>query len=173
VTGFGTTALWKDGRDVPDTVQCVLEYPGGVRVAVEATLASSVGGAHTLVRGSNSSLMLREKRAWLLKEADSPLLGWEVYAHKDNVLEESGIALVADSTKILAAGEEPGQSSREPSRDPLHLAFEGFLAAVRGGPAPACGAREAYQATAIALQAEAAVRAGTRLPIPPDSLEPA
>ena len=173
VTGFGTTALWKDGRDVPDTVQCVLEYPGGVRVAVEATLASSVGGAHTLVRGSNSSLMLREKRAWLLKEADSPLLGWEVYAHKDNVLEESGIALVADSTKILAAGQEPGQSSLEPSRDPLRLAFEEFLAAVHGGPAPACGPREAYQATAIALQAEAAVRAGTRVAIAPDSLEPA
>jgi len=173
VTGFGTTVLWKDGRDVPDTAQCVLEYPGGVRASVEVTLASSVGGAHTLVRGSNSSLMLREKRAWLLKEADSPLLGWEVYAHKDNVLEESGIALVADSTKILAAGEEPGQSSREPSRDPLHLAFEGFLAAVRGGPPPACGAREAYQATAVALQAEAAVRAGTRLPISPESLEPA
>ena len=173
VTGFGTTTLWKDGRDVPDTAQCVLEYPGGVRVAVEVTLASSVGGAHTLVRGSNSSLMLREKRAWLLKEADSPLLGWEVYAHKDNVLEESGIALVADSTKILAAGEEPGQSSLEPSREPLHLAFEGFLAAVRGGPPPACGAREAFQATAIAVQAEAAVRAGTRLAIPPDSLEPA
>ena len=172
-TGFGTTTLWKDGRDVSDTAQCVLEYPGGVRVAVEATLASSVGGAHTLVRGSNSSLMLREKRAWLLKEADSPLLGWEVYAHKDNVLEESGIALVADSTKILAAGQEPGQSSLEPSREPLRLAFEDFLAAVRGGPAPACGAREAFQATAIALQSEAAVRAGARLPIPPDSLEPA
>ena len=173
VTGFGTTALWKDGRDVPDTVQCVLEYPGGVRVALEATLASSVGGAHTLVHGSNSSLMLREKRAWLLKEADSPLLGWEVYAHKDNVLEESGIALVADSTKILAAGQEPGQSSLEPSRDPLRLAFEEFLAAVRGGPAPACGPREAYQATAIALQAEAAVREGTRVAIAPGSLEPA
>ena len=173
VTGFGTTTLWKDGREVPDTVQGVLEYPGGVRVAVEATLASSVGGAHTLVRGSNSSLMLREKRAWLLKEADSPLLGWEVYAHKDNVLEESGIALVADSTRILAAGEEPGQSSLEPSRDPLRLAFEEFLAAIRGGPAPACGAREAYQATAVALQAEAAVRAGTRVAIAPESLEPA
>jgi predicted dehydrogenase len=173
VTGFGTTALWKDGRGVSDTVQCVLEYPGGVRVAVEATLASSVGGAHTLLRGSNSSLMLREKRAWLCKEADSPLLGWEVYAHKDTVLEESGIALVADSTKILAAGQEPGQSSLEPSRDPLHLAFEGFLAAVRGGAAPACGAREAYQATAVALQAEAAVRAGTRVVLAPESLEPA
>lgn len=173
VTGFGTIALWKDGRDVPDTVQCVFEYPRGVRVVVEATLASSIGGAHTLLRGSNSSLMVREKRAWLLKEADSPLLGWEVYARRDNVLEETGIALVADSTKILAAGEEPGESAPEPSREPLLLAFEGFLAAVREGPAPACGAREACQATAVALQADAAVRAGARLAIPPESLEPA
>jgi predicted dehydrogenase len=171
VTGFGTIALWKDGRDVADTVQCLLEYPAGVRVLLETTLASSTGGAHTLVRGTNSSLLLREKRAWLLKEADSPLLGWEVYARKESVLDETGIALIADSTKILAAGEEPGKVGAEPTKGPLLLALEAFLGAVRNGAPTACGPREALRATAIALVAEAAVRAGTRLEIRPESLE--
>jgi predicted dehydrogenase len=171
-TGSGTVAFWKDGRDVADTVQCLLEYPAGVRVLFDATLASSVGGAHTLVRGSNSSLMLREKRAWLLKEADSPLLGWEVYARKESVLEETGIALIADSTRILNAGEEPGKvGSSEPSKEPLLLAFESFLAAVRNGTPSPCGPRESLRATAIALQAEAAVRAGTRVAFPPELIE--
>ena len=44
VTGFGSTLAWKDGRAVPDTVHCVLDYPRGVRLAWSATLASSVGG---------------------------------------------------------------------------------------------------------------------------------
>lgn len=169
-TGSGGVVLWKDGREVADAVQCLLEYPGGVRVLFDATLASSIGGAHTLVRGSNSSLMMREKRAWLLKEADSPLLGWEVYARKESVLEETGIALIADSTKILSAGEEPGKvGSAEPAKDPLRLAFESFFAAVRNGTPSPCGPREALRATVVALQAEAAVRAGTRVAFPPET----
>jgi len=174
VTGFGATALWKDGRDVADTAHAVLEYPGGVRAVVQATLASSAGGVYSFVQGTNSSLMVREKRAWLIKEADSPLLGWEVYARKESVLDETGIALIADATKILAAGEEPGQSaSLEPSKDPLRLAFEGFLASIRAGAPSACGPREAFQATALALRAEEAVRAGARVVLSPDPLAPA
>lgn len=80
VHGFGSTVQWRDGRDVADTVHCVLDYPKGVRLAWSATLASSVAGCFTLFQGSNSSVMLREARGWLIKEADSPLLGWEVYA---------------------------------------------------------------------------------------------
>ena len=131
---------------------------------MEATLASSVGGAFTLFRGCNSSLMLREKRGWLLKEADSPLLGWEVYAHKESVLEESGIALIADATKILAAGEEPGQSAPEPASRALLAASRTSSPTIRGGPPPACGPREAYQATAIALAARGRRRAARAFP---------
>jgi predicted dehydrogenase len=174
VTGFGATALWRDGRDVADTASVVLEYPGGLRAVVQATLASSAGGVHSFIQGTNSSLMVREKRAWLIKEADSPLLGWEVYARKESVLDETGIALVADATKILAAGEEPGQSAAvEPSKEPLRLAFESFFASVRAGAPGACGPREAFQATALALRAEGAVRAGVRLAYSPDGLAPA
>ena len=118
VTGFGTTIQWKDKRDVADTVQCVFEYPRGLRSNLAVTLASSAGGAFTLLQGSNASLMVREQRAWMIKEADSPLLGWEVYARKENVLDETGIALIADATKILAAGQEPGKvGSAEPAKN--------------------------------------------------------
>jgi predicted dehydrogenase len=168
VSSFSATTLWKDGRDVADTVHCVFDYPRSVRVIVEATLASSAGGTYTLFRGTNASLMVRETRAWLIKEADSPLLGWEVYARKENVLEETGIALVADSTKILAAGQEPAKASGEPAKPPLMIAFERFLSAIRTKEKPACGPREAFQATALALQADAAARAGQRLALGPE-----
>jgi predicted dehydrogenase len=169
--GHGATLLWKDARDVADTVQCVLEYPRGVRLTFDATLGSSAGGAYALFRGSNSSLMVREKRAWLIKEADAPLLGWEVYARKDNVLDDTGIALVADATKILAAGEDPGRSAAESSKEPTRLALESFVASIRGGPPSVCGPREAFRATAMALAVEAAVRAGTRAVFTPGQFE--
>ncbi len=40
-TGFGAITAWDDGRDVPDTVQCVIEYPGSIRMVFMSTLASS------------------------------------------------------------------------------------------------------------------------------------
>jgi predicted dehydrogenase len=172
VTGFGTTVAWNDGRDVPDTVDCVFEYARGVRVSFSGTLASSMGASYALFQGDNASLMMREKRAWMIKEADSPLLGWEVYARKEKVLDETGIAMIADATKILAAGQEPGQvGSAEPGRDPLHLAFEAFFRSIRKGEPVACGPREAYQATAVALTATQAVRSGSRIPISNELLE--
>ena len=172
VTGFGTTIQWKDKRDVADTAQCVLEYPRGLRLNLAATLASSAGGAFTLLQGSNASLMIREQRAWMIKEADSPLLGWEVYARKENVLDETGIALIADATKILAAGQEPGKvGSAEPAKNALWLALEAFVASVRTGAKVACGPKEAYQATAIALVANESISKGARLAIGPEQLD--
>ena len=172
VTGFGSIALWNDGRDVPDSVHCVFEYPKGARLVFSGTLASSVGGAYTLFQGSNSSLMMREKRGWMIKEADSALLGWEVYARKENVLDETGIAMIADATKILAAGQEPGKvGSAEPSKDPLYLAFEDFFRSIRKGARSACPPLQAYQATVLALGANQAVHSAGRIEYTRELLE--
>lgn len=169
VVGTGTNAAWRDDRDVPDTVQCTLEYPRQVRASFTATLASSFGGASTVMQGSNSSLFVREKRAWLIKEADSPLLGWEVYARKETVQDETGIALVADATKLIDQGKEPGQEgSVEPELDAVHLAFDNFARSVRGRAKPAAGVREGLQATIVALKAHEATLTGGRIEINPE-----
>jgi predicted dehydrogenase len=150
----------------------VLDYPKGVRLAWSATLASSMAGAFTLFQGSNSSLMLRETRGWLIKEADSPLLGWEVYARKESVLDEAGITMIADATKILAAGEQPGKvGSAEAQQPPLLLAFEDFYRSIREGAPCACGPLEAFQATAVAILAHQASRTGGRIEVARDSLQ--
>ena len=157
LSGTGTIAAWRDGRTTPDTAACVLRV-GRHRAEVRATLASSFGGADVVFQGSNSSLLLRETRAWLIKEADSPLLGWEVYARKEPVHDETGIALVADATKLLQAGREPGKDGPvEPEKPALVLALEAFAAAVRTGAPSPCGPIESCAATEAALAANAAV----------------
>jgi predicted dehydrogenase len=162
--GMGSIVAWKDGRDVADTVQCMLEFPNDVRMVYSSTLASSFSDAFTLFQGSNSSLMMREKYGWMIKEADSPLLGWEVYARKEPVHNETGIALVADASKILAAGKEPGKEGPlNPTQDALHVALENFARAVRTDSKVACSAREGYEATVAALKANEAVVAGSRV----------
>jgi len=172
VTGFGEIVHWRDGREVPDTVQCVLDYPNKARVVFRATLASSFGGAYTLFQGSNSSLMLMEKRGWLIKEADSPLLGWEVYARKESIHNETGVALVADATKLLEAGKEPGkEGSTETTRAAHSLALEDFARSIRKGAKRVAGPAEGYQATVVVLKANEAVLSGTKIAYQQDGFD--
>jgi predicted dehydrogenase len=166
VAGAGSVTTWRDGREVPDTVVCLFDFPNGVRATWRATLASSFGGAYVAFQGSNSSLLMKEARSWMVKEADSPLLGWEVYARKETVHDETGIAMVADATKLLQAGKEPGKDGpAEPVETPLMAALEQFALSVRTGSPSVCDVHRGYNATAIALKANEAVSRGTRVEI--------
>jgi predicted dehydrogenase len=194
VTGFGSTMLWKDGRDVPDTAQVVLEFPGGLRLSYDATLASSFDGEYELLSGSDATIMMRydgrgKEVAWMFKEVDSALLGWEVYARKDNFYKETGIALAAGSSKqtnLVVASDAPA------ALPPLYYALESFLincpqvsnavedfkamfdAKDTAGLAatlqtqastlkPYAGYQEGYAATVLALKANEAVNGNKRI----------
>jgi len=54
---------WKDGRDVPDTIQAVFEYPSGASLSYEATLGNSFEGTLRHVYGVESAILLREGSA--------------------------------------------------------------------------------------------------------------
>ncbi len=105
----------------------------------------------------------------MIKEADSPLLGWEVYARKETVHDDTGIAMVADATKLLEAGLEPGKDvPSEAVKPPLVLALEDFVRSIRQNMQPAASAREAYVATVVALKANEAILGNTRVEVRPD-----
>jgi hypothetical protein len=113
--------------------------------------------------------MMREKRSWMVKEADSPLLGWEVYARKEEVYDETGICMVADATKILAAGKDPGkEASVEPTKEALYVALENFTRSIRDGAKVMADATAGYQATVVALKANEAALTGTKIAYQPD-----
>lgn len=165
VQGFGGVLFHQDGRTVADTVQCVFEYPGGARFLYDSTLVNSFDSSYELLMGDQAAVLLRGERAWLFKEADAALEGWEVYARKEPVGDETGIALVADATKILALGKIPGKdgSTLEPGKDALYYAVEAFLECVRTKKPTVCGPREALQATVTALKANEAVQTGSKV----------
>jgi predicted dehydrogenase len=165
INGFGSLIAWRDGRRVPDTAVCLMDV-GRVRLNYRASLASSFGNAYTVFQGSNSSLLMKEARSWLIKESDSALLGWEVYARKENVHDETGIAMVADATKLLEAGKAPGQDTPSgPEKPALLLAFESFATSIREDRPPVCSARDGLRATVAALKANQAVTSGSRIEV--------
>ncbi|MCC6728197.1 MAG: Gfo/Idh/MocA family oxidoreductase [Chthonomonadales bacterium] len=162
VSGFGGVQVWSsDGMEVQDTIQCVLEYPSGVRFVYDATLGNSFDGTYEMLMGANSAMLIRDQRAWMFKETDSPLLGWEVYARKDKVGDETGVALVADSTKLIAQGKEPGKVGADVTKTALYQAIDSFLDCVRTNKKPATGALEGYQATVVGARVQEACMGGT------------
>jgi predicted dehydrogenase len=130
VTGFGGILHWNDGRDVPDTVQAVFEFPRGIQFLYDSTLANSFDADYEMYYGTDSAVMIRENKAWMFKEVDSPLLGWEVYARKDVFYKETGIALMANATKLPAQGTKPAEEAPY-AEMPLNYAMEAFVNNVR------------------------------------------
>jgi hypothetical protein len=60
-----------------------------------------------MYHGTDAAVMIRESNAWMFKEVDSPLLGWEVCARKDIFYKEAGIALVADAANWRPSPRRP------------------------------------------------------------------
>ncbi len=197
VTGFGSIIHWKDGRDVADSVEAVFEYPGGVVLSYEATLANSYDANCEMYYGTDAAIMLRGNKAWLFKEVDSPLLGWEVYARKDTFYKETGIALIANATKLSSLQEKATDESAYASTA-LYFALESFLsnvntlsAAVEDFAAtfdandkaalekylanqklaPAAGFLDGYAATVLAIKANDAVVKGGKVELPKELFE--
>ena len=163
VTGFGHVAFWDDGRKVPDTVQAVFELPGGVRMVYDATLVSSFDAAYELYYGSNSTIMLRDSKAWMFKEVDAPLLGWEVYARKDRFYKEEGIALVANATKLDAQAADPADD--DPNvESPLWYALKEFMDNHFFGPyPPSSDYMRGYESAVIGIKANEAIMNNTKV----------
>ena len=129
VRGFGSLIQWNDGRKVPDTVQAVIELPKGARLLHDITLANSFDSEHEIYYGTSAALMVRGAKAWMFKEPDAPLLGWEVYALKETFHKEIGIALSADATKLttVTGSGDSGAKADKFTNTPLYWALEAFV----------------------------------------------
>ncbi|MEX2399311.1 MAG: Gfo/Idh/MocA family oxidoreductase [Rhodothermales bacterium] len=163
VAGFGQIMLWDDGRNVPDTIQTVFEFDNDVHMLYDATLTSSFDAAYDVYNGRDSSIMFRDNRAWMFKEVDAPLLGWEVYARKDNFYKETGIALVADATQLDAQDVDPTED--DPNLEtPLWYALREFIDNHAFGPyPPSAGYEEGYRAAVVAVKAHEATMNNERI----------
>jgi predicted dehydrogenase len=194
VNGFGAISFWKDGRETPDTVQSLIEFGGGVNMTYDATLANSFDAEYEILFGTDAAVMMRENKAWLFKEVDSPLLGWEVYASKETFYKETGIVLKAGASKSV----NNPQAQEEPfTNTPLSFALTNFLrnsadmiaatedyltsygddkaglveALAKVGKRASAGYLEGYQATVTAIKANESIMTGQRIALKPDMYE--
>jgi predicted dehydrogenase len=186
VTGLGSVMHWKDGRDVPDAVEAIFEYPGGELFTCQLSLTHSFDAEHELYYGTNSTIMCRDRRAWMFKEVDSPQYGWDVYARKEAFYQENGIVLDANTTKLGVQTRKPTDKPSADEETALYHAFKAFvtnchirqsavedfganfdandiaalkeyLGSLKKNRLPAAGYQEGCEATVTALKANEAI----------------
>jgi predicted dehydrogenase len=172
VNGFGEIIKWKDGRDVADTIQTILEFPGGLKQVYDATLANSFEGSYEIHFGTDAAIYIRDSRAWIIKETDAPLLGWEVYARKEDFLpsKESGITLVANATKLLAQGKEPAETTPD-TDSPLFYAMKEFGLSIDKNTQPGANFEAAFTSAVIAIKTSEAINGNKRVELPKELFE--
>ena len=168
VHGFGQVMAWPDGREVPDTIQAIVEFPSGLHMMFDATLASSYDEAYEVYFGTDSTIIFRDRgKAWMFKEVDAPMLGWEVYARRDKFYKETGIALLANATQLDAQNQDPTED--DPNVEtPLWYALQEFMDNHAFGPyPPAADWARGLEATSIAVAANKAISQRTRIDVDP------
>jgi predicted dehydrogenase len=194
VTGFGSIALWRDGREVHDTIQAMFEFPNNVYMTYDCTLANSFDADYEMYYGGDAAIMLRENKAWMFKEVDSPLLGWEVYARRDSFYKETGIVLMAGGSKQTALDDKPTAAAQLDST-PLAASLKAFLrnagqitaaiedyansygddpqglqehlVTIEKERQPAAGYLEGFQAVVTAMKAQEAIVSGQKVKFDP------
>jgi len=195
ISGQGSLLHWKDdGRDVADTVQLVVEYPDGLRLADSCTLANSFGAETELFCGTDAAILFRGGRAWMFREVDAPQLEWEVHARQETFHDQKGLVLVANASKQKATDTQEDPIEAALAIPPLQHSLQAFVqsaldieAAVEdftgaygsGNPvelrehlaavprAPGAGWQQGFEAVVMAVKAQEAITSGQRIELEP------
>jgi len=154
VVAMGQLYRWKESRDVPDTINAILEYPEGFVVNLSSTFNNQMSNeAGFQILGTEGSLILgngltfmpervNEDNRWVLDSWPTAMEA-AFYADPKNLREE--VPLTREP--VLAGGQE---SYQEVGMESTYLHFRSFFEAVRSRRQPAQDALAGHRAAACA-----------------------
>ena len=142
-TAVGGRLLWKDDRDVYDTITGGLEYPEGIVMLLGAQQNNGFDGTQIRVMGSKATLVLSFSGYTLYEETGQP--NWRYTTNvwpkalREEYWKEKGLPLEVDQAQGFRPQErfkelrkyEPPQGPRRASHHMQH-----FVDCIRGGKRP-------------------------------------
>jgi predicted dehydrogenase len=166
VSASGGVYRFNDGREVPDHIYAMWEYPGG-RTATYSSLEScAFENRYELFFGTKAALMLKDEReALLFEEGGESLTGVQVTPRAD------AAAVDASETRPAnASGPASNVASADPSTGAARVSatrnqISRFCSAVRVRTPIACGPQEAMHSAKSCIRANEAIQKKTRLAI--------
>lgn len=162
VVGYGGIDYWKDGREVPDNVELIFDYPDGVRVVYTSITSNAHDGYGEWFFGDKGALVLTNENSGLLfRERNTEKLVWEDDANMVQV--DGRRAVVIEPTPTRRAPQRSEQLHYGNQRNAYYTELEHFVQCVRTGERPRCTAEDAIPALECVLLAKEAIEKGVRV----------
>ncbi|MCS6776327.1 MAG: Gfo/Idh/MocA family oxidoreductase [Chloroherpetonaceae bacterium] len=175
VCGMAGIDYWKDGREVWDNVQCIFEYPSGVKMIYQSITSNQFDGCSEEFMGDRGTLITiagdgAKEKGLLYQEPKAETLDWAQYTAKEKGANgKEGLVLNASATKKLTTGAKIGETTLTTSAEDktsYDLEFHNWAASIREGKPVLCDAIEGLHATVPIIKANEAMARGTRVEIP-------
>ena len=158
VQASGGIYRFKDGREVPDHVYALFEYPNGITATFSSIESNAFDDRYEEFFGTKGTLIIRnENDAMLFDEGKAAAATGVEVGPKG-----AGAALEASETRPEAAGGAAKVASEQTARphaaSPSTYEINAFCSAVRTGSALACGPVKASYSAAWCLAANDAMK---------------
>jgi predicted dehydrogenase len=165
VTATGGVHRFNDGREVPDHIYAMWEYPNGRTVTYSSLESNALENRYEVFFGTKATLLVKnENEAQLFEEgsAENRETGVQISARDSGPAADSsetrpgntGGAATAVTPADAPGGARPAATRQEISR---------FCAAIRVGTPLACGPREAMHSARACILANEAIQQKARL----------
>lgn len=154
----------KHGRDVYDNVQCVFEYPGGLKLIYSSIATNEYDGYGEAFMGREGTLVLeRSTNGLLFRERKALQQEWMKKADKTKVGGKSAITLDAGATAQtgMAAKQKGGKAmarKKRSHREDYRDEFASFFNCLRTAKRPFCSETEGMESAVTIIKANEAMR---------------
>ncbi len=175
VVAMGGVDYWKDGRTIPDNVEVIYEYPGGVKLNYTSLTTNQYDGYYEQFMGKDGTLIISEEKetpSSYFREPTANVEDWmkvAVGGSQTGKHKEVGLKLDPEATKKLSGpGVKVGEKtygSGALSKSAYVLEMEDFFNAIRTGAPVTCDWKEALGCCVAAIKADEAIEKRMRVEI--------
>lgn len=166
IYGSGGIYRYKDGREVPDHVYLIYEYPGGLTLSYSSIQSNAWDHYYEVFFGTKGTVLLTgEQEAMLFYEGGVEPTELKVETTpSDTPLMQASESRALDAAGGVAAGSSSGFNALTAYR----LELEGFAQTIRTGRPNLCDGVEGMRAAIAGIMGSDAVDQATALPIRAD-----
>ena len=169
VTATGGIHRYNDGREVPDHIYALWEYPGGRTVSYSSLESNALENRYEVYFGTKATLLVKnENEAQLFEEGEGAArqTGVQVSSRENAPAADASETRPGNTssapTPAAAAGAAAAGASRAPA---TRQEISTFCSAVRVGTPLACGPQEAMHSARACIRANEAIQKKMRLDV--------
>ena len=166
VTATGGVQRFKDGREVPDHIYAMWEYPGGRTVTYSSVESCAFENRYEMFFGTKATLVVRNEVEALLFEEGERRTAKRRGGHAARI--GRGRRRVRDAARQHARADRNANGLRSDRRHPPGSVAPGDLAFLRRGASHtplACGPEQAMHSAKACIRGNESISRKTRLEI--------